>query len=95
MRCAREMILCAGAINTPQLLMLSGIGDADALRPLGIEVKAHVPGVGRSLSNHPGINIQFTCAPEHSLVSELDLVGRARLGVEWMLFRKGLGAPCA
>jgi choline dehydrogenase len=90
--CAREVVLCAGAINTPQLLMLSGIGDADDLRPLGIEVKAHVPGVGRNLENHPGVNVQFATRHEDSLVAELGPLGQARLGAEWLLRGRGLGA---
>jgi choline dehydrogenase len=90
--CARELILCAGAFNTPQLLMLSGVGDADELRPLGIAVKAHVPDVGRNLQNHPGINVQYATRYADSLASELGVFGQIRLGLEWMLRRKGLGA---
>ena len=56
---SREVVLCAGAFNTPQLLMLSGVGDGDALGSLGIDVKADVPEVGRNLANHPGVNIQY------------------------------------
>ncbi len=48
----RELILAGGAINSPQLLMLSGIGDADQLRPLGIAMKLHLPGVGANLQDH-------------------------------------------
>jgi 4-pyridoxate dehydrogenase len=49
---SREVILCGGTINSPQLLMLSGIGDGDALNALGIPVKASLPGVGRNLQDH-------------------------------------------
>jgi choline dehydrogenase len=91
-RCAREVLLCAGTFNTPQLLMLSGIGNADELKPLGIDVRAHVPEVGRNLENHPGINIQYSTRYEDSLVSELSLFGRAKIGAEWLLFGKGVGA---
>jgi choline dehydrogenase-like flavoprotein len=49
----REVVLCAGAIDTPRLLLLSGIGPADELRPLGIEVVRDAPGVGRNLTDHP------------------------------------------
>ncbi|MFD5074893.1 GMC family oxidoreductase [Streptomyces sp. NPDC058371] len=52
-RAEREMLLCAGAIDTPRLLMLSGVGPADQLRELGIEVRADVPGVGENLLDHP------------------------------------------
>jgi choline dehydrogenase len=89
---SREVVLCAGAFNTPQLLMLSGVGDADALGSLGIDVKANVPEVGRNLANHPGVNIQYEASFSDSLVSELGLWGRARLSAEWLLRGKGLGA---
>ncbi|WP_030613620.1 GMC family oxidoreductase [Streptomyces sclerotialus] len=53
LRAQRELLLCAGAIDTPRLLMLSGIGPADQLRELGIEVRADLPGVGQNLLDHP------------------------------------------
>jgi choline dehydrogenase len=90
--CNREVVVCAGAINTPKLLMLSGIGPADELRRHNIPVAAAVEGVGRNLQNHPGVDIQFTTAHEHSLTSQLGLLGRAKLGAEWLLLRQGLGA---
>ncbi|MGW7046925.1 GMC family oxidoreductase [Streptomyces avermitilis] len=52
-RAGREMLLCAGAIDTPRLLLLSGVGPAEQLRDLGIEVRADVPGVGENLLDHP------------------------------------------
>ena len=52
-RAERELLLCAGAIDTPRLLLLSGIGDADTLRRLGIAPVHHLPGVGRNLQDHP------------------------------------------
>lgn len=89
--CEREVILCAGAFASPQLLMLSGIGDGAHLREHGIEVAAHLPGVGRNLENHPGVNIQYATTHEDSVVAQLGPVGRARLGLEWLLFKRGLG----
>jgi choline dehydrogenase len=89
--CEREVILSAGAVNSPKLLMLSGIGHPDDLRPHGIGVVAAVPEVGRNLQNHPGVDIQFGTRSEDSLISELNMVGRARLGVDWVVRRKGLG----
>jgi choline dehydrogenase len=71
--------------------MLSGVGDTDKLRPLGIDVKAHVPEIGLNLENHPGVNIQYETSYANSLVSQLGPVGRIRLGAEWILFKKGLG----
>jgi choline dehydrogenase len=88
----REVILCAGAVNTPQLLMLSGIGDPDALRHLGIPVTAEAPQVGRNLQNHPGVDLQYSARSQDSLTSQLGPLGQARLAAEWALFRRGLGA---
>ena len=51
-RARREVILSAGAIGSPQILMLSGVGDAEELRPHGIDVAAHLPGVGKNLQDH-------------------------------------------
>lgn len=90
--CRQEVILSAGAFNSPQLLMLSGIGPADALRALEIPVKADVPAVGRNLENHPGVNVQFETRREDALVSQLGLAGQVRLGAEWVFRRSGLGA---
>nr|WP_057929598.1 choline dehydrogenase [Burkholderia ambifaria] len=87
----REVILCAGSFNSPKLLMLSGIGDANELRQHGIDVLVHSPQIGKNLENHPGVNLQYTTARENSLVSELGLVGQAKLGVNWLLWKKGLG----
>lgn len=88
---SREVILCAGAFNSPKLLMLSGIGDGDELRRHGIEVRVHSPEVGKNLENHPGVNLQYTTARENSLVSELGLMGQAKLGLNWLLWKNGLG----
>lgn len=90
-RCKMEVILCAGAFNTPQLLMLSGIGSADELRAHNIACKLHLPGVGKNLENHPGVNIQYATRHSDSLVSELGLIGQAKLGANWLLRKKGLG----
>jgi choline dehydrogenase len=90
--CAKEVVLCAGAHNSPKLLMLSGVGDADELRGHGIDVVAAVPEVGRNLQNHPGVDVQFATRPEDSLTSRLGPIGQATLGLRWLLTRKGLGA---
>ncbi len=86
-----EVILCAGAFNTPKLLMLSGVGDADELRKHGIDVVADVREVGRNLQNHPGVDVQYTTNSEDSLTSELSAFGRVKLGADWILRKKGLG----
>jgi choline dehydrogenase len=89
--CEREVILCAGAFNSPHLLMLSGVGNADDLRSHGIDLKAHAPEVGRNLENHPGVNLQYATNYEDSLVSELNMFGQVKLAANWALRRKGLG----
>ncbi len=61
-RAEREVIVCAGAIKSPQLLMLSGIGPADALRRIGIDVAVDSPGVGKNLQNHPAYRPRFSCS---------------------------------
>jgi choline dehydrogenase len=91
-RAEREVVLSAGPFNSPKLLMLSGIGDADELRGHGIDVVAHVPAVGRHLENHPGVDVQFGTRHADSLTSRIGLVGRAMLGARWLLTKKGLGA---
>jgi choline dehydrogenase len=89
--CEREVILCAGAINTPKLMMLSGVGPADELRRHGIGVVTDVGGVGRNLQNHPGVDLQYATRYEDSLTAELNLFGRVKLGANWVIRRKGLG----
>ncbi|MET0190773.1 MAG: choline dehydrogenase, partial [Pseudonocardia sediminis] len=59
---SREVVLCGGAINTPQVLQLSGIGDAALLESLGIRVAAHLPGVGQELQDHLAVHMQHACA---------------------------------
>ena len=71
--------------------MLSGIGPADELRNHGIDVVADVGEVGRNLQNRPGVDLQFSTRYEDSLTAELNLFGRAKLGADWVLRRKGLG----
>ena len=89
--CEREVIVCAGAINSPKLLMLSGVGNPDELRKVGIVVRVESRQVGRNLQNHPGVDLQYATANEHSLTAELNMVGRAKLAADWAIRRKGLG----
>ncbi len=65
-----EIILSAGAIASPQLLLLSGIGVSEQLRPLGIEPIHELPGVGRSMKNHPSVSIVFRAHPDHHLAPD-------------------------
>lgn len=89
--CAREVIVSAGAVNTPKLLMLSGVGDPDELRRHGVGVVTAAREVGRNLQNHPGVDIQFGTDDEDSLTSQTHLWGRAKLGADWLVRRRGLG----
>jgi choline dehydrogenase len=68
-RAEREVILCAGAYNSPQLLLLSGIGPADELAALGIPVLLDQPDVGRNLQDHPAVNLMFTHSQPISLLA--------------------------
>lgn len=88
----KEVILAASNIGAAKLLLLSGIGPADELRALAIPVILDHPHVGRNLENHPGVNLQFAAKRDDTLVAQLGLLGQARLGLEWILFRSGLGA---
>ena len=91
-RAEREVILCGGAINSPLLLQLSGVGPADRLKSLGIDVVADRPGVGENLQDHLEIYVQYTCKEPISLYPSLTLWGRLKVGVEWILFKTGPGA---
>ena len=75
---AREVILCGGAINTPQLLMLSGVGPADELAAHGIRVLADRPGVGQNLHDHPIVGVHFALREPVSLLGAEGLMSVAR-----------------
>jgi choline dehydrogenase len=88
----REVILSTGTIASPQLLMLSGIGPADHLREHNITVAHDLPGVGENLQDHIVAPLRYACRKPVSIKNQLGLLGRARLGLEWLLFKRGLGA---
>ncbi len=88
----REVIVAGGAINSPQLLMLSGVGPAAALRGHGIPVVADRPGVGANLTDHLEIYFQVAATQPITLYSSLGLVPRGMIGARWLLRRDGLGA---
>ena len=88
----REVILCGGALQSPQLLMLSGVGDPEALRALGIEVRAALPGVGKNLQDHVDLPVTYTCPLPITLHSLTKGYRRYLIGLEYMLRRSGLGA---
>jgi choline dehydrogenase len=88
---AGEVILCGGAFNSPQLLQLSGIGNAAELEALGIDVVADVPGVGEHLQDHLEVYIQYGCKEPVSMVPQLAKWRRPWLGLK-LFFRRGPGA---
>lgn len=88
-RADREVILCGGAINSPQLLMLSGIGDARELEALNIEVLQDLPGVGKNLQDHLEIYVQHACTQPISLYRAMSPLRRLLIGIQWLLFSTG------
>jgi choline dehydrogenase len=89
---AGEVILCGGAINSPQLLQLSGVGAPSLLEPLGIPVVAAVPGVGENLQDHLEVYVQHACRKPVSMQPALRLRNRPKVGAEWLLRKTGPGA---
>ncbi len=88
---AAEVILCGGAFNSPQLLQLSGVGDSDHLRSVGIEPVHHLPAVGQHMQDHLEVYIQFSCKQPVSIQPWMKMWKRPFVGLMW-LFRKGPGA---
>jgi choline dehydrogenase len=89
---AGEVILAAGAFLSPALLQLSGIGNADELTALGIEPVVNLPGVGENLQDHIEVYVQHRCTQPVSVAPGLLMRNRPKIGLEWLLFRRGLGA---
>ncbi|MBW7900739.1 MAG: choline dehydrogenase [Rhodocyclaceae bacterium] len=88
--CARELILSAGAVQSPQLLELSGIGDAARLARLGIPVTHHLPGVGENLQDHLQLRLMYRVARPITTNDDLrTLAGRLRIGLQWLFRRSG------
>jgi choline dehydrogenase len=89
---ANEVILCGGAINSPQLLQLSGLGAAGELAALGIGVLHDLPGVGENLQDHLEVYVQYSCTKPVSVQPALKKWKRPFIGAQWLLFRSGPGA---
>jgi choline dehydrogenase len=87
----KEVILAASSINSPKLLMLSGIGPAEHLRENGISVIADRPGVGANLQDHLELYIQQACTQPITLYSKLNLFSKALIGAQWLFTKTGDG----
>ncbi|MEZ7128279.1 choline dehydrogenase [Nonomuraea sp. AD125B] len=89
---AGEVILCGGAINSPQLLQVSGVGPRALLEPLGIDVVHDLPGVGENLQDHLEVYVQHACLRPVSQQPSLQLWRRPFIGANWLFLRRGPGA---
>jgi len=91
-RARREVLVCSGAIASPQLLQRSGVGPASLLRDLGIDVVHDLPGVGQNLQDHLEMYLQYACKQPVSLYPALQWWNQPQIGAEWMFLGTGLGA---
>lgn len=85
----KEIISCGGAINSPKLLQLSGIGHQDELKAVGIEPTHHLPGVGENLQDHLELYVQYSCKQPVSLYPALKWYNQPKIGFDWLFRRKG------
>ncbi len=92
LRANKAVILCAGAIHSPHLLLLSGIGDPQQLEQCGVPVCHPLTGVGRNLMDHLEVYVQHAATKPVSIYEHLSLLGRARIGAQWLFNRSGMGA---
>jgi len=90
--CEQDVILSGGAINSPQLLMLSGVGNADELKENGICPVANLPGVGQNLQDHLELYVVHKCKKPITLYGAQKPVKMVQVGVEWMMKQTGLGS---
>ncbi|GHI02091.1 choline dehydrogenase [Streptomyces cellostaticus] len=88
---AREVILCGGAVNSPQLLQLSGVGNATELAALGVDVVHDLPGVGENMQDHLEVYVQYACKQPVSMQPYMAKWRAPFIGLQW-LFRKGPAA---
>ncbi|MFJ2033138.1 choline dehydrogenase [Streptosporangium sp. NPDC087985] len=89
---AGEVILCGGALNSPQLLQLSGVGNAGELKALGVDVVHDLPGVGENLQDHLEVYIQYGCSRPVSMQPAMKWRNRPWIGAQWLFLRRGPGA---
>jgi choline dehydrogenase len=89
---AGEIICCSGAINSPRLLQLSGVGNGSDLKTLGIKVVKNLPGVGQNLQDHLEVYVQHACKLPVSLYPALKWWNKPKIGFQWLFQRKGAAA---
>jgi choline dehydrogenase len=89
---AGTVVLCGGAITTPQLLQLSGVGNADELSKLGITARIDLPGVGENMQDHLEVYIQYKCTQPVSMQKYMKRRYMVPIGAQWLFLRKGPGA---
>jgi choline dehydrogenase len=89
---ASEVILSGGAINSPQLLQLSGVGNARELEALGVQPVHDLPAVGENLQDHLEVYVQYACTQPVSVAPALKWYNRPKVGAAWLLGRRGPGA---
>ena len=90
--CNKEVILSAGAIGSPHLLQLSGIGPKKILVKANIPIIHDSPGVGQNLQDHLEFNFQYSCKQPITLNNQLKVWNKIKIGLQWLLFKRGLGA---
>lgn len=87
----REVLLCAGAVQSPQILNLSGVGDPERLRAAGVEPVHALPGVGENLQDHLDVAVNWACTQPVTLYNDTKGLKRLALGVQYMLTGQGTG----
>ena len=91
-RAEREVIISSGVFNSPQILLRSGIGNAEHLKALGIPVVHDLPGVGENLQDHLEWQIQYQCMQPVSVYSSTTPLGQLKAGMQWLLAKRGVAA---
>ena len=88
----KEIILSAGSIGSPHILQVSGVGCRKKLKNSGIQVIHDLPGVGENLQDHLEFNFQYRCKQPITLNGQINLLKKLKIGIEWIITKKGLGA---
>ena len=91
-RARREVLLCGGAIASPQILQRSGVGPGALLKKLGVTLVQELPGVGQNLQDHLEMYLQFECLKPVSLYPALKWWNQPAIGAEWLFLGSGIGA---